>query len=108
MAIQSNISVSASAWPSSVFTYTDDAGEAVDLTGFTAMLLIRDAQAAEEVVVDDEGILVNGGALGTITIDWEDVADDLPEVGSYELHVVTPGGVAIELVSGTIHVSSHD
>ena len=97
----------------SVLTYEKPAGTPVDLTNHTASCRITsldDTDFSITTLTSANGGLTLGGALGTVTINWQasiagvTVMSVTPEVGSYRLFVTNAGGVHDFVTSGTIVV----
>ena len=96
-----------------VLTYEKPAGTPVNLTNYTASCRITsldDTDLAVTTLTAANGGLTLGGALGTVTINWQasisgtPIIDNTPEVGSYRLFVINPSGSNDFVTSGTIVV----
>lgn len=97
----------------SVLVYEKPAGTPVNLTTYTASCRIQsldDTDAAITTLTSANGGLTLGGALGTITINWQAVVSGVsvivsaPEVGNYKLVVTNASGIHDFVTSGTIVV----
>lgn len=96
-----------------VLTYEKPAGTPVNLTSYTASCRITsldDTDLSITTLTAANGGLTLGGALGTVTINWQatiggnTVMSITPEVGSYKLFVVNPSGSNDFVTSGSIVV----
>ncbi len=92
-----------------VFLYTDDSDNPIDLTGYTAKMMLRedfDSTSSYLTLDTDDGSLVLGGVNGTITCDVDaTVTGALDfETAVYDLELY-PAGVeanAFKVVYGTV------
>lgn len=96
-----------------VLTYEKPAGTPVNLTSYTASCRITsldDTDLSTTTLTAANGGLTLGGALGTVTINWQasisgtPIINGTPEVGSYRLFVINPSGSNDFVTSGTIVV----
>lgn len=98
-----------------VLTYEKPAGTPVNLTTHTATMRIISLDDTDLNIVSPtsaNGGLTLGGALGTITINWQatlsggssTLVNATPEVGSYRLYVTNASGINDFVTSGTIVV----
>ncbi len=91
-------------------TYKDSAGTAINLTGYTARMQVRETYSSSSTVVsltNGSGITL-GGAAGTIAIlisATTTAALTAPFSGVYDLEIVTAGGVVTRLLQGAATVS---
>jgi hypothetical protein len=81
---------------------------ALDLTGYTARMVIRDAPAGAVLLslTTENGGIALGGAAGTVTIyiSDEDTATLTWNNGFYELFLITPSGDANPYLHGSLRV----
>ncbi|MDX2074739.1 MAG: hypothetical protein SFX19_10335 [Alphaproteobacteria bacterium] len=93
-----------------VLTWKDENNDAVDLTGSTARMQLResvdDADPFLSLTTENGGIAL-GGAAGTITlaISAADTAVITKTSGVYDLELVSAGGIVTRLLAGKILVS---
>lgn len=91
-------------------TYKDSAGTAINLTGYTARMQVRETYSSSSTVVsltNGSGITL-GGAAGTIAIlisAATTAALTAPFSGVYDLEIVSGGGVVTRLLQGAATVS---
>lgn len=91
--------------------YKTPAGAAVDLTGYSARMQVRETYASDTPLLsltDASGITL-GGAAGTIVIEASDestAAIDTRQTiwGVYDLELVPPNGKAIRLLQGAAEI----
>ena len=82
------------------FTYADDFGAAIDLTGYTARMQVRAQAAAKTTVLDLDSAALGGltitAATGTIVLEVSatDMAAITLTSGVYDLELVPPTGEA--------------
>ena len=93
---------------SRVLTYKDDAGSAVNLTGYTARMQVRDTYDAAGVALNlttENGGITLGGTAGTITLAAAATATAAIEAKPYvyDLELVS-GSVVSRLIQGTFNV----
>ena len=92
-------------------TWKDSAGTAINLTGYTARMQVRETYSSTTPIVsltNGAGITL-GGAAGTIAIvisATTTAALAAPFSGVYDLEIVSAGGVVTRLVQGTATVSA--
>lgn len=92
-------------------TWKDSAGTAINLSGYTARMQVRETYSSTTPIVsltNGAGITL-GGAAGTIAIvisATTTAALAAPFSGVYDLEIVSAGGVVTRLVQGTATVSA--
>jgi len=95
---------------STVFTYTDSNGAAVNLTGFTARMQVRSVYSvtgpAISLTTNGGGGIVLGGAAGTVTVTVSATvsASLVPKNYVYDIELVSSGGVVTKLIRGKMKV----
>jgi hypothetical protein len=95
---------------STVFTYTDSNGAAVNLTGFTARMQVRAVYAASgpsiSLTTSAGGGISLGGAAGTVTVTVPAAtsANLVAKNYVYDLELVSAGGVVTKLIRGKMKV----
>lgn len=94
-------------WIGPTFVYQDSSGNAIDLTSYTARLMIKDevdgdntyvsiTSGAGQIVLGADGTIVfNVAAAATAAWTWE--------YGYYDLEL-TVGGIVTTIVAGRIHL----
>lgn len=92
------------------FTYQDQNGTPVDLTGYTARMMLRvtyDDPTPLIELTDANGRLVLGGTAGTIDIHITatDTANLSFKTAKYDLELVDSTGVVTRLVMGSVRLS---
>jgi len=90
--------------------YKDSAGVAIDLTGYTAALQIRDTYADSTTdlsLTSPSGGITITGATGTIAITATAVQTAAIAAGTYvyDLEITSSGGIVTRLIQGKISVS---
>lgn len=90
-------------------TWKDENGAAINLTGYTARLQIRETADATSTLVsltDSSGIVL-GGSAGTIaiTISATATAAFTWTRAVYDLELVTAGGIVTRLLEGSVSVT---
>ena len=91
-------------------TWKDSAGTAINLTGYTARMQVRETYSSTSTIVSltsGSGITL-GGAAGTIAIlisATTTAALTAPFSGVYDLELVSAGGVVTRLLQGAATVS---
>lgn len=91
-------------------TWKDSAGTAINLTGYSARMQVRETYASTSTVVsltNGSGITL-GGAAGTIAISISattTAALTAPFSGVYDLELVSAGGVVTRLLQGAATVT---
>lgn len=91
-------------------TWKDSAGTAINLTGYTARMQVRETYSSSSTIVSltsSSGITL-GGAAGTIAIlisATTTAALTAPFSGVYDLEVVDGSGVVTRLLEGAATVS---
>jgi len=94
-----------------VLTYSDSAGTAIDLTGYTARMQIRlkrtSAAFLHELTTENGGITL-GGAAGTIAllISATDTTAFTFTTAIYDLELITAGGIVTRLLQGSVTLST--
>lgn len=92
-------------------TWKDSAGTAINLTGYTARMQVRETYSSTTPIVSltsGSGITL-GGAAGTIAIvisATTTAALTAPFSGVYDLEIVSAAGVVTRLIQGTATVSA--
>lgn len=95
-------------------TWTDVAGDPIDITGFTAALQMRTSPLARVVslnlTTENDGLAIDG-LLGKVSIHAtnEQTADLVPQRYTYDLELYSPASptVVTRLIQGTIEVSAN-
>ena len=91
------------------FTWLDDLGEPIDLTGWTGEMVFKANYSADPFITltTENGGLVFGGASGTIDPFLSDEETSALTVlkGIYNLKLFTPSGSAVRLLEGPVTVS---
>ncbi len=87
-------------------TWKDAAGAAINLTGYSARMKIRNTIDGD-VLLDASSLVALGGVAGTITVT---IADDTTAgftwiAGTYDLEVESAGGVTTRLLRGEVTIS---
>lgn len=91
-------------------TWKDSAGTAINLTGYSARMQVRETYSSSSTIVsltNGSGITL-GGAAGTIAIvisATTTAALTAPFSGVYDLELVSAGGVVTRLLQGAATVS---
>ena len=106
MADKYNLSIDAGATYQLTVTWTDSAGDPINLTGFTARMKLKSTYGGDALVslTESDGLTL-GAALGTIAIVISDtrtatMADTDHTKGVYDLEVESSGGVTTRLLEG--------
>jgi hypothetical protein len=91
------------------FVYKDSAGTAIDITGYTAALQIRDTYAdstTDLALTSTSGITITG-ATGTLAVHATATQTTAIAAGQYvyDLEITSAGGIVTRLVQGKITVS---
>jgi hypothetical protein len=95
---------------STVFTYTDSNGAAVNLTGFTARMQVRSVYSIDgpaiSLTTNAGGGIALGGAAGTVTVTVAATvsANLVPKNYVYDIELVSAGGVVTKLIRGKMKV----
>jgi len=94
---------------SQLITY-EEAGVAINLTGYTARMQVRSTLESASTVVElttANGRIALGGAAGTITltISATDTAALTSGRGVYDLELVSGGGIVTRLLQGVATIS---
>jgi hypothetical protein len=81
----------------------------VDLTGYTARMQVRKTFASEEKLLDlttENGAIVLGGALGTITITASATATSNidAKTGVYDVELQSSSGIVTRLIEGDVTI----
>lgn len=100
-----DVRINASRPEPSEFTYKLG-GSAIDLTGFAALcrVLFASSPATALDLTSANGGVTLGGVAGTVKVNWPTFIEQLPEIGSYIIHLTPSGGDNVRLVSGTLVV----
>jgi len=91
-------------------TWKDSAGTAINLTGYTARMQVRETYSSSSTIISltsGSGITL-GGAAGTVAIlisATTTAALTAPFSGVYDLELVSAGGVVTRLLQGAATVS---
>jgi len=105
-----NINIEQGATFTRTITWKDSAGAAINLTGYTARMQIRERVESATALVSltsSSGITL-GGAAGTVVITiTAALTDALPNMkkGVYDLELVSAGGIVTRLLQGEVVVS---
>lgn len=104
-----DITIEQGATYDTTFTWTNSAGSAVNLTGYTARLQIRESVDAASTLVSltsSSGITL-GGVAGTVqvTISATATAALTPGRAVYDLELVSGGGVVTRLLEGAVRIT---
>jgi hypothetical protein len=105
-----NLNIEQGATFTRTITWKDSTGAAVNLTGYTARMQIRervDSATALVSLTQASGIAL-GGSAGTITLTITSaLTDALPNMkkGVYDLELVSSGGIVTRLIQGEVVVS---
>lgn len=106
-----NLEINQGATLALVATWKDSAGTAVNLTGYTARLNVRETYASASAILTlttENGGITLGGSAGTITLSASattTAALTAPFSGVYDLELVSGGGVVTRLLEGVATVS---
>jgi hypothetical protein len=92
------------------FIWKDSAGTAVNLTGYTARMQVRQSKASDTVLLElttENGRITLGGAAGTIDLNLTatTTAAITWRRGLYDLELVASNGVVTRLLEGEVTVS---
>lgn len=93
-----------------IITWQNNDGTAIDLTGYSARLQVREPVTASTTLISltsGSGITL-GGTAGTIALllSATDTAALSFEKGVYDLELVSGGGIVYRLLQGRVNVSS--
>ena len=105
-----NLNIEQGATFTRTITWKDSTGAAVNLTGYTARMQIRERVESTSALVSltqASGITL-GGAAGTVVITITPTQTDaLPNIkkGVYDLELVSNGGIVTRLLQGEVVVS---
>ncbi len=94
-----------------VFTWTDVNNVPINITGYTAALMVRssivDSVAFITLTTANGGITINGSA-GTITLSMLPAATAaLTQIsGIYDLNLTSPAGVVSRILEGLVFISA--
>lgn len=105
-----NITINQGATFELTITWKDSAGTAINLTGYTARMQVRETYSSSSTIVsltNGSGITL-GGAAGTIAIlisATTTAALTAPFSGVYDLELVSAGGVVTRLLQGAATVT---
>ena len=88
------------------FTYLDTGGNAVDVTGFTARMKVKENKddAGNIISLTDVSGITLGGVAGTVQVKMTAAQTDAMsfEWGVYDLEIVSGAGVVTRLVEGAV------
>jgi hypothetical protein len=93
-----------------VITWKNSSGTAINLTGFSARMQVRERVDDADVILElstSNGRITLGGSAGTITIVAQDeVTTTLPEIkkGVYDLELESAGGEVTRLLRGGVEI----
>ncbi len=92
-----------------VITWSDDLGDPINLTGYSANMQVRTSVTADDIEIeltDQNGKIVLGGTLGTITLSIADEDTATLNAGTflYDLNLISSGGQTTRLIEGNIHI----
>lgn len=95
---------------SRILTWKDANEDAINLTGYTARLQMResvDADAPFATLTTENGGITLGGAAGTIMLGLSAAdSEDIEALsGVYDLELVSAGGVVTRLLEGEVTIS---
>ena len=91
--------------------WKDNAGVAINLTGYTARMQVRKKYNSDLPLLSfttENGAITLGGAAGTIVVEGlATLTDDLPAPsgGVYDLELVAPSGFVTRLVEGAVTIT---
>ena len=93
---------------SRVFTYQNSAGTAINLTGYTARMHIRDRAESSSLVLEltnGNSRIALGGVAGTVTLtiaatDTVNLPSEFQ--GVYDLELISGGGVVTSFLRGAV------
>lgn len=93
------------------FTWKDQNGAAINLTGYSARMKVRPGVDSATVLLDlttANAKITLGGVAGTITVNLTDVetAALAAMLGVYDLELISGGGVVTRLLQGNLIVSN--
>lgn len=94
---------------SRVLTWKDDAGDEINLTGYTARMQVRASHSSADVLLSlttENSRITLGGVAGTITLSLlaADTAALTWEWGVYDLELISGGGLVYPLLEGRVRV----
>ena len=91
------------------FTYKDEAGDPVDVTGYTGSMLVKDRPGGTTVLTCAVSVGSTDGKV-TVTATATQMAEAVPTaeratwVGHYDILLLSSGDPAIKLVQGTFTI----
>ena len=94
-----------------VATWKDSGGTAINLTGYTARMNVRETYSSSSAfltLTTENGGITLGGSAGTITLSASattTAALTAPFSGVYDLELVSGGGVVTRLLEGVATIS---
>lgn len=93
-----------------VVTWTDDAGDLVNLTGYTAVATVKTTYGGTALITAGSvaGTITLGGAAGTIAINvpYATTAAVAAQSGVWDLELTSGGGVRTRLLEGAATITS--
>lgn len=94
-----------------LLTWRDENNALVNLTGYTARMMARNAAGASSpflTLTTENGGIALGGAAGTITLSMTpaQTAALAPANGVYDLELASAGGTVTRLLQGSLFVSA--
>ena len=92
-----------------VITYKDSSGTAINLTGYTARMQLRDEIESSSTVLElttENSRITLGGSAGTVTLSVSatDTANLTAGDGVYDLELISSGGVVTRLIEGSYSI----
>lgn len=92
-------------------TWTDPARNAINLTGYTARMHVRETAASNTTILTlttEDTRIALGGTSGTVTLNVAAnvTANLIPGLYVYDLEVVSGGGEVTRLVEGNFNVKA--
>lgn len=90
--------------------YKDSNGVAVNLTGYTARMQVRQKYSSPDALLTlttENGGIALGGAAGTVTVTAAaSLTDDITATcGVYDLELQSGGGIVTRLVEGNVNIT---
>ncbi len=93
-----------------IFTYKASNGTPINLSGYTARMMIKNSPEDDTALVTlttENGRIALGGALGTITLSLTNAVTAALDFTNalYDLEIVSGGGFVTRLVTGAVTLS---